>query len=302
MNETDELDLLSAIWIMASNDENHLITYQGIIHRLKPPEGFDTRASVARRPELFRPGANKSDLDDWKQRLLAGKDLPSWIRDLPDGSKRQERIDALSVSDVFRSQFRTARNAPQSPLGIIEWGLGHIDRIRAAQLARKPDWIKRGTILIALLTVACSVGVAILNYRTTVSAQAKAQLQSEENIRRAVLKARLDPLRAFCVSFMSEPSRQALTGLAPGKDEFFAQQIVDNKLEEWRVSLAGAIAGDQALSNAFEAYCDSATRVAERFAKPGPTGKDNDRLDAEPWKKLRDAGAILISAIDRVCG
>ncbi len=30
-SEIDELDLLSAIWILANNDENNLITYKGII-------------------------------------------------------------------------------------------------------------------------------------------------------------------------------------------------------------------------------------------------------------------------------
>ena len=56
--EIEELDLVSAIWILASNDETSLITYRGIQYRLDLPTAFDIKALIARRPELFRPGAN----------------------------------------------------------------------------------------------------------------------------------------------------------------------------------------------------------------------------------------------------
>lgn len=39
--EFDDLDTVSAIWILASHDENPLITYTGLIHRLGLPANCD---------------------------------------------------------------------------------------------------------------------------------------------------------------------------------------------------------------------------------------------------------------------
>jgi hypothetical protein len=54
----DEIDLISAVWILASNDETSIITCEGIRRRLGLPQGFDVRALVSRRAELFRMGVN----------------------------------------------------------------------------------------------------------------------------------------------------------------------------------------------------------------------------------------------------
>ena len=131
--EAEELDVISAVWIMASNDETSLITYEGIRHRLGLAD-VDVRALIRRRGELFRPGANGSHIEEWKTDMLAGRRLPSWIRAIPDAVTRERTIRALTVDDVFRSQFRTTRNAERSPIEIMKWGLEHIDRLRKARL------------------------------------------------------------------------------------------------------------------------------------------------------------------------
>ena len=59
--EIQDIDLVSAIWILASNDENPLITYRGLIHRLGLPPDFNIKATVASRRELFRPGARRPE-------------------------------------------------------------------------------------------------------------------------------------------------------------------------------------------------------------------------------------------------
>jgi hypothetical protein len=43
------------------------------------------------------------------------------------------RINALSSNDIFRSQFRAAKDAEKSQMEIIKWGLEHLDRLRKAR-------------------------------------------------------------------------------------------------------------------------------------------------------------------------
>lgn len=50
--EAEELDVISAAWIMASNDETSLIAYEGIRHRLGLAADVDVRALIRRRDPL----------------------------------------------------------------------------------------------------------------------------------------------------------------------------------------------------------------------------------------------------------
>jgi hypothetical protein len=132
MGVPDEFAILSAVWILASNDERSLITYRRIQHRLHLPEGFDVRGLIGQHGELFRLNMPLSALVPWKAELKTGKGLPGWLREIP-ASERLAHIDRLSTSDGFRSQFRAAIKAPRSEVVVIEWGLGHIERLRKAR-------------------------------------------------------------------------------------------------------------------------------------------------------------------------
>jgi hypothetical protein len=133
-DRTDELDLVSVAWIVASNDENSIITYEGIRYRLGLPPDYDVKRLIRKRPELFRPGANPDQFEAWTKDMREGRRLPSWIRAKPE-AERAASVAALSSDDVFRSQFRANRNAERSPIEIISWGLEHLDRVRKAKLA-----------------------------------------------------------------------------------------------------------------------------------------------------------------------
>jgi hypothetical protein len=159
--DNDDLDLASAIWILASNDETHLITYEGIRHRLSLPKEFDVRGLIKRRPELFRPGANARTLDEWKVKLRDGKSLPSWIRELPDET-RLRTIENLSADDVFRSQFRAHRESPRSPIEIISWGLQHLDRLRKAKLEAKEATAKSWQMWLVFIIGVINIVVSIV--------------------------------------------------------------------------------------------------------------------------------------------
>lgn len=130
----DDLNIISSIWVMANNDENNIITYQGIIHRLQLPQNYDVKRLIRSHGELFRPGVQKEILEEWKSDMLADKRLPSWIRELKDSTEREKIIRQITPDDVFRSQFRTRKYAPRSELNIIDWGLQHIERLRRSRL------------------------------------------------------------------------------------------------------------------------------------------------------------------------
>jgi hypothetical protein len=147
IEQIDQLDALSAIWILSCIDENPILTYRGIVNRLNLDEKLDIPALVGSRRELFRPGVLKSRLEDWKQKMRAGKSLPGWILEIEDGTERTKVIDGLSRSDVFRNQFRVPRNAPKCDLEIIDWGLQHLDRLRKGALEARDEKIKRVSTL-----------------------------------------------------------------------------------------------------------------------------------------------------------
>lgn len=163
--DVEELDIVSAIWILASNDETSLITYEGIRFRLGLPANFDIRSLVSKRGELFRSGANGKHLQAWKDEMLAGRHLPSWVRAVTDLPEREKVIRALTERDVFRSQFRASGSidkpwrADKSSIEVIKWGLEHIDRLRKAKLEAREAiakswqmWLVFGGTMLSILT------------------------------------------------------------------------------------------------------------------------------------------------------
>jgi hypothetical protein len=142
-SEIDDLDTVCAIWILASNDENALITYRGLVHRLGLSQSYDIKALVASRPELFRPGATDVRIDIWKSKMRAARSIPGWISAISNEAERKAAIEAISSHDVFRSQFRAHADAAQSPIEVIKWGLEHLDRLRKAKTEAKDASAKR---------------------------------------------------------------------------------------------------------------------------------------------------------------
>jgi hypothetical protein len=157
----DIFDALSAAWVMACNDENPIITLRGLSHRLGRAEELDVRSIVGSRPELFRPGVS-ARLENWKREMLEGRHLPSWIREIEDGPRRDQTIRGLSADDVFRSQFRAEDGAARSSLETITWGLEHIDRLRKARFEAGSAATTRWQIWLIF-------GVGILNIVTTIA-------------------------------------------------------------------------------------------------------------------------------------
>lgn len=163
-SDLDDLDLISAVWILASNDENHLITYEGIRDRLGLDKNFDIRGLVLKRRELFRPGSSSGELDEWKDAMRKGSRLPSWIKGIPTDAERLSAVDRLNADDVFRSQFRTPRGSPKSQVEIVNWGLEHIDRLRKSKIASREANAKKWQMLwvgiVGLLNIITTIWVA----------------------------------------------------------------------------------------------------------------------------------------------
>ena len=131
----EDFEILCSIWVMASNDQNRTMVYEGITYRLGLQPGYNVKGLVRLHPELFRPGIPSKELE--MQQAIWKADpskRPAWIlKSIDSEDGRLAKIDSLSTNDVFRSQFRIAEQAPQSPVTIIDWGLLHIERLRNAQ-------------------------------------------------------------------------------------------------------------------------------------------------------------------------
>jgi hypothetical protein len=147
----DEFAILTATWILASNDENPLMTYKSIIYRLDLPKSYDINKLVKSRGELFRREVREDRLNDWKQQMIKSpKDRSSWIRALGDEEKQIGAINGLTIADVFRSQFRARKGADKSPIEIIDWGLQHIERLRKSSMESKEQYAKSKEVRLVL--------------------------------------------------------------------------------------------------------------------------------------------------------
>ncbi len=156
---------------MSCNDDNSQITYQGIKHRLGLRDDFDVKALVQSRSELFRKQTTSIQLNSWKSDMLNRERIPSFIQEIEDLNLRTETINALTITDVFRSQFRAEAGSPRSKIQIIEWGLQHIDRLRKSELESKQErtrfltsvWIPVFSTVVAIIAVVSSFYVQYTN-------------------------------------------------------------------------------------------------------------------------------------------
>ncbi len=165
IKEPDVFDILSATWILACNDENPLITYEGIKYRLNLPNDYNVKGLIQSRGELFRRGVPQHRLREWKQEMLQGHHVPTWIREVEDATARKAKIETLTPDDVFRSQFRADRDAPRSSVEIISWGLEHIDRLRKASLEWQEQeakgWQMWLVFAVGVLNIIITVAIAL---------------------------------------------------------------------------------------------------------------------------------------------
>lgn len=163
IKEIDVFDILSATWILASNDENEVMTYEGIRERLNLPADYKVKDLILSRGELFRKGVPDERLQGWKDEMRTGYHLPGWIKDISDDAEINKTIRNITAEDVFSSQFRAGSDAPKSPIEIITWGLEHIDRLRIASKDYREQSAKSWEIWLVF-------GVGILSIIATVVA------------------------------------------------------------------------------------------------------------------------------------
>jgi hypothetical protein len=204
----DDFDILSATWIMSCNDENPIITYRGIAFRICCDE--DRAKSLVRsRPELFRPGAPSNRVETWKEALLQGKQLPSWLREIEAQDLREEAVAQLGPSDVFRNQFRAGRDSPRCDLQVIDWGLQHIERLRKADSDAREEKVRRWTTIVI---PALSLLIALLSIGATTYMQYETlQTQSVNSIYQVTIQ----PKQANYASLMSSLFSAFEAAIAP---------------------------------------------------------------------------------------
>jgi len=142
-NEIDEAGILSAIWILACNDDIPLMLYDSVRFRLGLDDSYDVESLIRNHGELFRMKCPQFRLDEWQLEMMAGKRMPSWIANIKDKDAREKKIMSLTVDDVFRSQFRARADSSRSEIDIINWGLEHIERLRKSQIESKDQKYKK---------------------------------------------------------------------------------------------------------------------------------------------------------------
>jgi hypothetical protein len=158
----DKFDVLSALWVLACNDPNSIMSHEGIRYRLKLPSDYDIESLVEERGELFRPEVPPRRLEEWKTAMqLQVSKRPAWIRNLEDEVSQLEAIKKLSVADVFRSQFRTEKDAPPSTLEVLSWGLQHIERLRKANLEAREEMTKRWQLWSVIILSVVNIAVTL---------------------------------------------------------------------------------------------------------------------------------------------
>jgi hypothetical protein len=167
INSRDKFDILSAAWVLACNDPISIMTYKGIKYRLNLPNNYDLESLVEERGELFRPKVPLRRLNEWRIEMQSHiSKRPAWIRDLENDTLQLKAIKELTVDDIFRSQFRTEKDAPPSSLEIIDWGLQHIERLRKGNLEAREEVIKRwqlwSVIILSITNILVTVIVALL--------------------------------------------------------------------------------------------------------------------------------------------
>ena len=159
---SDELDILSAVWIVACNDENSIMLYEDLRFRLGLPTDYDLKKLVLGRGEMFRRGVPSSRLEAWKKRVIGKKNFPSWVLAMDSEKTQIDAIGALEPDDAFRSQWRTRKNADRSSIEVIEWGVRHIDRLRKARLEVHEQTAKRWEVWLVAAVSVINIAVTVI--------------------------------------------------------------------------------------------------------------------------------------------
>ena len=101
--------------------------------------------------------------------MHAGRRLPAWIRQVQDPDAREKAIESLTATDVFRSQFRVKKGAPESPIPVLTWGLEHLGRLRKSKIAAREalakSWQMWLVFGVGVANILVSIGLAILRGR-----------------------------------------------------------------------------------------------------------------------------------------
>lgn len=157
----DDYQVLTASWILASNDENNLMTYKSIGKRLDITDIEHIKQLINSHGELFRKGATKESIDEWKSNMLDDIQKPSWMRELTKVEFAKEILH-LSKEDIFRSQFRVEKNAKKSDVNLIEWGLRHLERLYTNESSQIKIKIQVWTLVVASISVVLGIANTIV--------------------------------------------------------------------------------------------------------------------------------------------
>lgn len=165
-----EFDILTSVWIMASNDQNPFMLYETVRRRLDLPDNYPLEKIIAKRSELFRKKVPEYRIDslkkDWIKKCdLDEKKIPSFLQKFQTKEERINYLNSISEKDIFRSQFRIENDADRSDIEIIDWGLKHIERLRNNLIEErekkkrnyKEIWIPIGSLILTMIILISNI-------------------------------------------------------------------------------------------------------------------------------------------------
>jgi hypothetical protein len=129
-------------------------------------------------------------MEELKQEMLAGKNLPGWLMDIENETRRKERIAALTTDDFFSNQFRVARESTRVSDEIARWGLETIASLRKERIDSREEKRKSWpTITIPVIAMSITLILGLTNFsilKLSMEQQGQSQLMQYQNQARSI--------------------------------------------------------------------------------------------------------------------
>ncbi len=183
----DSFDVLNAAWVISCNDQNPMISYEGLIDRNLGVSISTLKEIISQKRELFRPYVSSKQLKSWREKMLKllneddELNIPIWLKKI-EVNKRIDKVNSLKNEDFFRCQFRINKDADTVPTEIIQWGLNHIESMRVtAHDERERKYKKYSSVWIPFMSVIVGAIIGLSGFAIHLKTQdSQIQLKSYE--------------------------------------------------------------------------------------------------------------------------
>lgn len=262
----DELSKVAAIWILASTDENPIITFKSVIERVGYENENEVLNVILKYRELFRHKAQTSQLDKLKNQWRSQQNtdiLPTWLQNKTTEDK-ERLIDEVSRDTVFRSILRTNYSAPKSSQGSIDWGLRHIDSLRKIESDKTDKRFRNYHLVLTTVSLAVTLATIYIGYKNN---KENLQFQWRMKYYETTLKPKQENYTQF-MSAMYDAYEGAI--VKDGEQMLSKQKEMQRSYSMLEVFLdSSGLVNDARATSLFASLCDTVykTRESDHFSK-----------------------------------